>query len=252
MKVTLLALTLNEIKGCQAIMPQIDRSLFHQIIVVDGGSTDGTIEWCRENGFEVYVQQKKGIRFAYLEVLPKVTGDVILSISPDGNCPMDTVPALLEKMREGNDLVIGSRYKGEAHSEDDDLVTAFGNWLFTRTVNLLHGGKYTDAMVIYRAFKKSLIFELDLDKEESYLLPEKLFSTVISWEPLMAVRAAKCRKKIAEVGVGEPPRIGGERKLQIFRWGAAYYFQFWRELWFWRRQAMAVRLLASQTAERNA
>ena len=50
----------------------------------------------------------------------------------------------------------------------------------------------------------------------------------------MSVRAAKAGKRIADVGVGEPPRIGGSRKLQILRWGAAYYFQFWRELWFWR------------------
>ena len=32
----------------------------------------------------------------------------------------------------------------------------------------------------------------------------------------------------------EPVRIGGERKLQLWRWGAAYYTQFWRELWYWR------------------
>ena len=119
-------------------------------------------------------------------------------------------------------------------SEDDDLVTGFGNWLFTRTVNLLHGGNYTDAMVIFRAFHKQLIYDLDLDKDESYILPEKLFGTVISWEPLMAVRAAKRRLRIAEVAVGEPLRIGGKRKLQILRWGAAYYFQFWRELWYWK------------------
>jgi hypothetical protein len=90
-------------------------------------------------------------------------------------------------------------------------------------------------MVIYRAFRRELIEECDLDKEESYLLPERLFGTVISWEPLMSVRAAKTRKRIAEVAVGEPPRIGGKRKLQIWRWGASYYFQFFRELWFWRR-----------------
>ena len=60
-------------------------------------------------------------------------------------------------------------------------------------------------------------------------LPERLFRTVISWEPLMSVRAAKYKKRIAEVPAGEPPRIGGERKLQVLRWGAAYYFQFWRE-----------------------
>jgi glycosyltransferase involved in cell wall biosynthesis len=234
MTATLLALTLNEIDGVKAIMPQIDPSWFTQILVVDGGSKDGTIEWCREHGYEVYVQKRRGIRYAYLEVLPIIRGDIVLCISPDGNCPVDRIPDLLEKMEEGYDLVIGSRYKGESKSDDDDVVTGFGNWLFTRTVNLLHGGNYTDAMVIYRAFRKQLIYELDLHKEESYVLPEKMFGTIMSWEPLMSVRAAKCRKKIAEVGVGEPPRIGGERKLQVLRWGAAYYFQFFRELWFWR------------------
>jgi glycosyltransferase involved in cell wall biosynthesis len=232
--VSLLALTLNERQGVEAILPRIDRSAFHQIIVVDGGSTDGTIEWCREHGFEVFVQRRRGIRHAYLEVLPRIEGDVILTLSPDGNCPPEAIPVVLDKLAEGYDLVIASRYLGEARSEDDDLVTAFGNWLFTRTVNLLHGGRYTDCMGIFRAFRRSLVEELDLHREESYRLPERLFRTVISWEPLMSVRAAKRRKRIAEVPVGEPPRIGGERKLQILRWGAAYYFQFWYEVWKWR------------------
>lgn len=236
---TLLVLTLNEIDGMKAIMPQIRREWFEQVIVVDGGSTDGTIEWARDNGYEVYVQKKKGIRYAYLEVLSYIRGDLVLSFSPDGNCDPSKIPLILDKMREGNDLVIGSRYLGDATSEDDDPITAFGNWLFTRTVNVLHGGSYTDAMVIYRAFRTSLIRELDLDRDESYRLPERLFGTVISWEPLMAVRAAKARMKIAEVAAGEPPRIGGTRKLQILRWGAAYYFQFWRELWYWRPKVLS-------------
>lgn len=233
MTVTLLALTLNEIEGVKAILPQIDRSWYDQLLVLDGGSTDGTIEWCRDNGYTVYVQQCQGIRFAYIEALPIITGDVVVTISPDGNCPPEAIPKLVTKIEDGYDLAIGSRYLGDARSDDDDLITGFGNWLFTKTVNLLHGGQYTDAMVIFRAFRKRLIYELDLDKEESYQLLEQLFHTVISWEPLMSVRAAKQRMKIAEVPVGEPPRIGGKRKLQIFRWGAAYYCQFIRELWFW-------------------
>lgn len=238
MKVTILALTLNEIDGVKAILPNIDPDWYDQLIVVDGGSTDGTIEWCRDNGYDVLVQSRKGIRFAYFEAMKQVTGDVILSLSPDGNCAPEIIPDILDKIREGNDLVIGSRYLGDSHSDDDDIVTGFGNWLFTRSVNLLHGGSYTDVMVIFRAFRKHLIYELDLDQESAYSLPEKLFGTIVSWEPLMSVRAVKAKKKIAEVPAGEPERIGGERKLQIFRWGAAYYFQFWRELWFWRGSAI--------------
>lgn len=235
-KVTLLALTLNEIDGIKVILPQIDRAWVDQILVIDGGSTDGTIEWARDNGYDVHVQKKKGIRNAYLETLSMLEGDIIVTLSPDGNCETKYIPALIDMVKEGNDLVIGSRYLGDAKSEDDDLVTAFGNWLFTRTVNILHGGSYTDALVIYRAFRRDLIYQLDLHKEDAFTLPERLFGTNVSWEPLMSVRAAKCKKRISELAVGEPPRIGGERKLQVMRWGAVFMFQFIRELWFWRHK----------------
>lgn len=234
MKTTLLVMTLNEIEGMKAIMPQIDRSWVDQIIVVDGGSTDGTVEWAREHGYEVYVQKKRGFRHAYHEVWPLVRGDVVITFSPDGNSVPELIPQLIAKMKEGYDMVIASRYLGSAKSQDDDLVTGFGNWLFTRTVKLFYGFPYTDVMVIYRAYRKAMAQELGLDHEDAYALPERLFSTKISWEPLLSVRAAKCKLKITEIPGDEPPRIGGERKLQVLRWGAAYYFQFIRELWFWR------------------
>jgi glycosyltransferase involved in cell wall biosynthesis len=216
-------------------MPRIARDWCDQIIIVDGGSTDGTIEWARENGYEVHVQTRKGIRFAYFEVFPKIVGDIVISFSPDGNCPAEAILALQQKIAEGYDMVIASRYLPGARSDDDDMLTAFGNWLFTTTVNLLHRARYTDVMVILRAFRKSLVTELDLLDDQAYKLPERLFGTIISWEPLMSVRAAKRGVRIAEIPADEPARIGGERKLQMWRWGAAYYFQFWRELWFWRK-----------------
>jgi glycosyltransferase involved in cell wall biosynthesis len=233
-KVTFLVLTLNEIDGVKAVMPQVDSALFDQIIILDGGSTDGTQEWARQSGYELYVQQRKGIRFAYFEVLDKVKGDLIVTFSPDGNCKPEHLPELIAKIKEGHDMVIVSRYLAHARSEDDDVITSFGNWLFTRTINILHGGRYTDAMGIYRAYRKGMIYDLDLDKDEAYTLPERLFRTVISWEPLMSVRAAKRRLRVVEIPGDEPARIGGHRKLQIWRWGAAYYFQFFHELFFWR------------------
>ncbi|GAB6125364.1 hypothetical protein JCM14124_10700 [Humidesulfovibrio idahonensis] len=226
-------MTLNEIEGMKAIMPKIKREWVDQIIVVDGGSKDGTIEWSREQGYEVYVQKQRGFRHAYCEVMPLVKGDVLLTFSPDGNSVPELIPDLVEKMREGYDMVIASRYLGEAKSDDDDPITAFGNWLFTKTINILHGGHYTDAMVIYRAYKKQMVHDLELMDEGAYRTPERLFFTKISWEPLLSVRAAKRKLKITEIPGDEPARIGGERKLQIIRWGCAYFFQFFREKLWW-------------------
>lgn len=234
MKSTLLVMTLNEIDGMKAIMPHIKKEWCDQIIVVDGGSTDGTIEWARENGYFVYVQKQRGFRHAYTEVLPYIEGDIVVTFSPDGNSIAELIPELMKKMAEGYDMVIVSRYLDNAKSQDDDIITGFGNWLFTKTVNVLHGGHYTDAMVIYRAYRTKIIYDLELHTEEAYTTAEKLFRTKISWEPLLSVRAAKKKLKITEIPGDEPPRIGGERKLQILKWGAAYYFQFIREVFCWR------------------
>ena len=232
--VTLLIPTLNEIVGMKAIMPQIKREWVDQILILDGGSTDGTIEWARDNDYQVYVQKQPGIRQGYMEVLPLIEGDIILTFSPDGNSIPELIPALLAKMEEGYDMVIASRYLGSARSQDDDWLTAFGNWLFTKTVNLLHGGHYTDVMVIYRAYRKQLIRDLELDQDHWYDTPEGLFRCRISWEPMLSARAARRRLKVAEIPGDEPARIGGERKLRIWRWGASYYYQFYRDALLWR------------------
>jgi len=85
LKTTLIVCTLNEIDGMRAIMPQIKKGWCEQIIVLDGGSTDGTIEYARDNGYFVYIQKEKGLRHAYTEVLPYIEGDVVMTFSPDGN-----------------------------------------------------------------------------------------------------------------------------------------------------------------------
>ena len=217
--VTLVVPPLNEIVGMRAIMPQVRREWVDQIIILDGGSTDGTVEWARDNDYEVHVQREPGIRQAYMEVLPKVRGDVILTFSPDGNSIPELLPQLVRKIDEGYDMVIASRYKPPAKSADDDWVTAFGNWLFTRTVNLLHGGKYTDAMVIYRAYRTKLVRELELDQDRWYRTPEWLFHTRISWEPLLSARAARRQLKVAEIPGDEPVRLALDGGIDVIEHG---------------------------------
>lgn len=234
MKITLLIPTLNEVEGMKQIMPRIKKEWYNQLIILDGGSTDGTIEYAKSQGYFVYVQKEPGIRYGYNEVLPFIEGDVLITFSPDGNSIPELIPPLIQKMKEGYDMVIVSRYLGKAKSADDTWVTAFGNWFFTNTVNLLFGGHYTDAMVIFRAYRTRLIYDLELDQDKWYRLPEKLLRTRISWEPILSARSAKRKLKVAEIPGDEPPRLGGEKKLKVLKWGAAYYFQFLRDFLIWR------------------
>jgi len=211
-------------------MPQIKPGWVDQVLIVDGNSTDGTAEFSRSMGYDIYIQKKPGLRAAYNEAWPHIKGDYVITFSPDGNSPPEYIPKLIAKINEGYDMVIGSRYYGDATSQDDDIITRFGNRLFTRTINLLHNAHYTDAMTIYRIYRKELFLQLGLDKDETYERFEKIYFTRIGVEPILSVRAAKAGLKTADIACSEPPRIGGERKLQIVRWGLAYMSQvFWEK-----------------------
>lgn len=230
---TLLVMTLNEVVGMKAIMPKVRNQWVDQIIVVDGKSTDGTVEWAREHGYEVYVQKEKGFRSAYREVWPLVRGSAVIYFTPDGNSIPEAIPAMIAKMEEGYDLVIASRYLGGAKSLDDDLVTGFGNWMFRTLFNLLlrprGAPRMTDPMVMLRAHRKDLPHRLGLDRPEPFVGLENLFRTQVDWIPLMSMRVLKWGLRWTEVPADEPARMGGVRKLQILKWGAIFLIQLFRE-----------------------
>ncbi len=234
MKITLLVPTLNEISGMQEIMPRIKGEWVNQILIVDGGSTDGTVEYAKKADYQVILQKNKGIRYAYIEAMEYITGDIIITFSPDGNSIPELIPHLIVKMSQGYDMVIVSRYAKGAKSYDDDMITAFGNWLFTSLINLIYGSRYTDAMFMFRAYRTGLIKELDIDKDSSYAIEERFFKTRVGCEPLISIRAAKRRLKCIDIPGDEPSRIGGERKLKIIQWGLAYMFEVFREIFIWK------------------
>ncbi len=209
MRTTLLIPTLNEIEGMKVVMPRIKREWVDEVIIVDGNSTDGTYEYALENGYRVIRQKSKGAANAYREALEVTSGDVIVTFSPDGNCIPERIPDLVNKMREGYDMVIVSRYLGGAKSEDDDWVTAFGNWIFTKTINLLFGGNYTDSLVNFRAWRREIIKLSRIDPSHA------------GFEPQLAIECARGKLKVTEIPGDEPKRIGGIRKMSPLRngWG---------------------------------
>ena len=201
MKTTLLIPTLNEIEGVKAVMPRIRKEWVDEILIVDGNSTDGTREYLQDNGYNVITQKKPGVVAAWWEGFEAAKGDVIILFSPDNNSIPELIPKLVNKINEGYDMVIASRYAKGAKSYDDSLFTGFGNFLFTRAIiNTLFSANYTDALVMYRAFKKDLLTTLKMRDVNG-----PVFETVLS------IRCAKKKLKTTEIPGDEPVRIGDNK-----------------------------------------
>ncbi len=221
MKVTLLVYAKNEVESMPRVMPQIKKEWCDQIVVIDGGSTDGTIEYSRSQGYEVYVQNGGWWQEAYSEGHKLAQGDIIVDFSPDGNSKPELIPVLAEKIRQGYDMAVASRYMAGAKSEDDTLLTRFGNFCFTQLINLLFGSKYTDSLVIFRAYRKSLLKEIGMD--------QSLGDTVTVQ---ISVRCAKFKKRVIDVPADEPKRIGGRTKMNAFRDSLVGLICIFKELFF--------------------
>lgn len=217
MKTTLIAATLNEIEAVRAVLPQIDRSWLDEIIITDGGSTDGTIEYCEENGYKVVRQQGKGYGSAIQQAVKVAQGDIIIEFPPDGNSLAEKIPEVIAAIEQGKDFVIVSRYKDGAKSYDDDFMTAIGNKVFTAMTNLMFGTKYTDVLVGYRAYRKEHFDKLNLDADG------------LSWPLQEAVRFATSGCRVGEIGGDEPERVGGQRKMRVFKTGWEILILMFRE-----------------------
>lgn len=230
MKVTLFIPVLNEIEGIQVIMPRVKREWVDEVVIVDGGSTDGSREYFEKHGYKVISSRGRHVLDAWWTGFQASTGDVIIPFSPEGNSVPEVIPKLIEKMKDGFDVVVATRYGQGAKSEDDSFITSFGNWFFTGLINLLYGGKYTDALGMYKGFRRELIKTLELDKHQNEI-----------FEILIAIRAAKKKIKVAEIPGDEPARIGGNISrahpglLGRIRGGFKILSAITKELFRWRK-----------------
>lgn len=207
MKVTLLAPTLNEIEAVRVVMPKIRKEWVDEIIIIDGGSTDGTIEYCKEMGYRIHTQAGRGYGGGMREGGQLANGDLVIEFPPDGNSIPEKIPELVDKLRSGYDFVIASRYKNGAKSYDDDFLTSKGNWMFTKLVNILFSASYSDVLVGFRGYRKAVFSKLNMDAQG------------LSWSIQMPIKFAKKDFKIAEIPADEPKRIGGTRKMRPFKTG---------------------------------
>lgn len=204
--VTLLLPVLNEIDGLKATLPFIQRTWIDEILVVDGGSTDGSVEYAQAQGVRVIRQQRPGLEWAVYDAIRDLETDYVIEFSPDGNCPVEILPDLVGKIAQGYDLVVVSRYLPPAKSEDDSRLTAFGNWMFSRMVRLLGRFPITDALTIYRSFRRDVVFSYDFGR---YVVGPV-------FEPLVSAICTLHGLRMCEIPGDEPARIGGASKMRPF------------------------------------
>lgn len=131
-------------------------------------------------------------------------------------------------------MVIASRYLKGAKSFDDDIITGFGNWMFTGIINLLFRVHYTDALVIFRAYRRDLVDRLEINREAKFLKLAERAGILIGWEPQLSIRCAKRGLRVMEVPGDEPAKIHGKRKMRPFKSGSVMLAQIIYEIFVWR------------------
>ncbi len=220
---TLVLMTLDELPGLRKMFGRLPLKQLRRCIAVDGGSTDGTVEFLRDKNIPVHTQSRKGWGEAARVGAAAARTRSIVFFSPDGNNDPDDILHLLEALDEGKDLVIASRFLVESiHEEDGQILRlrARGCQAFTSIVNrrFRPSVEITDATNGFRAITKDAFQALALDAEGFELAYQ------------MTIRALKLGLKIGEIPTFEAPRLAGSTHARSIPVGLHHLKVLLREL----------------------
>jgi len=190
----------------EAIGGVVDRLAGHgiaEIIVVDGGSQDRTVERATAAGAKVVHVGERGYGRALSAGLAASSprSRIVLFLDGDGSDPVEAVPALLRPIEEDRaDFVMGSRVRGEREKGSLSPAQIVAGRLAGLLIWVRYGVRYTD-MSPMRAIRRDVLDGLGM-RAETY-----------GWNLEMQMRAAAKRLRILELPVGQKRRIGGRSKV---------------------------------------
>jgi glycosyltransferase involved in cell wall biosynthesis len=200
--------TLNEAANLPHVLPHIPKWVT-EIIIVDGNSTDGTVEVARalHPDVRIIVEPVRGKGLALRRGFAAATGEIIVMMDADGSTNPEEIGDFVRLLCNGADFVKGSRYLQGAGTLDITPLRDLGNRGFTYMVRLLFGGRYSDLCYGYCAFWARVLPRLQLDADGFEI------------ETMMNIRALKAGLMIFEVHSIELNRIHGTTNLRTFRDG---------------------------------
>jgi hypothetical protein len=175
-----------------------------EVLLVDGHSTDDTIEVARtlRPDIRVVMQEGRGKGAALRTGFRAATGDVIVMLDADGSTDPREIPVFVGALLAGADFVKGSRFMQGGGTADMPIHRRLGNWGFVVLVRLLFGGHYSDLCYGYSAFWSDVVPLLELDGNGFEI------------ETMMNIRALCNGLKVAEVPSFEAPRVFGVGRLR--------------------------------------
>ncbi|MBI4450646.1 glycosyltransferase family 2 protein [Candidatus Woesearchaeota archaeon] len=207
MKVIVTIPAYNEEKTLPAVIQGIKTVLAGQrwkseILVANDGSTDGTAAVAKAAGASVVSHGRNyGLGETFnteIKECLRRKADVIVHIDADGQYLPEEIPRLVEKVEEGYDLVLGSRFLG--HIESMPWLKRFGNKAFSRVISNIIRQRITDGQTGFRAFTAAVARNVQIHSGHTYTQEQIL-------------RAAKQKYRVTEVPVYFAKRSKGKSRL---------------------------------------
>jgi len=186
------------IKDIQKVMKNYN----YQILVVDDGSNDKTVEIAKKLGAIVHSHPKNyGLAETFrteIEKALELKFDIFVHTDADAQYPAKYIPKLIKKVEEGYDLVLGSRFKGKI--EHMPLLKIIGNKTFSRTISGIIKYKVSDCQTGFRAFNKEVAEKIKIISNHTYT-QEQIIKAVLQ------------KFKIKEIPVYFAKRVGSKSRL---------------------------------------
>jgi glycosyltransferase involved in cell wall biosynthesis len=207
-RISVLIPTRNESRNLYHILPRIP-PFVSEVILVDGHSTDDTIEVALKLLPSIHIirQVGKGKGDAMQLGLAACTGDIIVLLDGDGSTDPREIPRFVEALLQGRDFAKGSRFIEGGGSSDITTLRRWGNYGLYQLANLLFGVQFSDLCYGYNAFWRHCLDYMVID------------CSGFEVETQISLRMHKARLDIVEVPSKERPRIYGQSNLRTFRDG---------------------------------
>ena len=193
--------TYNEAAAIGGVVESVPRDVVDRIIIVDGGSTDDTVDAARRAGAEVLGVGRGYGRACLAGAEAADDADILVFMDGDGADDPVFIKAMVAAIRnDGYDFVIGSRARGKCEAGSMGSHQLLIGLLAGALISLFYGVRYTD-MCAYRAIRRDTLLALGM-RERTY-----------GWNLEMQMRVARSRLRVLELPVTYRRRAGGKSKV---------------------------------------